>query len=167
MYLAPVIFVLLLAGGVMAAETPQLPEQQEEYKLLENFIGRWTTAGREGQFFETCEWYHGKFHVVCNSVSKRADGSKGHGMSILSYVTSVGYVYSGIGSNGRYEILDKGRWLEGKFVFDSRRTDVDVSVSKRISIGPFTSEGFMFVVSTSEDGVSWSEMDRTVYLRLK
>jgi hypothetical protein len=158
---------LMLSGSAMAAEPPRLPERPAEYTPLENFVGRWTTAGREKEFLETCDWYHGKFHVVCNSVSRRADGSMGYGMSILSYVPGVGYAYSGIGSKGRYETLDKGRWLEGKFVFDSHGTDAGMPVTSRISIGPFTSEGFLFVVSTSADGVSWSEMNRTTYLRLK
>lgn len=36
-----------------------------------------------------------------------------------------------------------------------------------MSIGPFTSDGFPFVVGTSIDGVSWSEVDRTIYPRLE
>lgn len=116
----------------MAAETPRPPERPAEYTPLENFVGRWTTAGREKQFTETCEWYPGRFHVVCNFVSKRADGSQGHSMSILSYVPGVGYAYSGIGSKGRYETFDKGRWLSGKF-FSIHMEPTPVSLSPAAS----------------------------------
>jgi len=164
---AQAMLLLMLSGSVMATETPRPPERPAGSAPFENFVGRWTTAGREKEFLETCEWYQGKLHVACNSVSRRADGSNGHSMSMLSYVPSVGYAHSGIGSKGPYETFDKGRWLEGKFVFDSHGTDAGAPVTSRISIGPFTSEGFLFVVSTSADGVSWSEMNRTTYLRLR
>ena len=160
----------VLSSAVGAADVTQQAEAQAarpaEYLPLQNFVGRWTTAGRERAFEETCEWYHGGFHVVCHSVSKRADGSTGHGMSILSHVPDAGYVYSGIGSKGRYETFSMGRWQDGQFVFDSPGSEGGSPVTNRINIGPFTDQGFEFVVSSSADGQSWTELGRTTYLRL-
>lgn len=164
----PQALVLFLAVSTSAAAAPaEHPHPPAEYAPLEGFVGNWTTLGRESQFHEVCEWYAGKFHVICNARSKRPDGSTGHGMSILSFVPGGGYVYSGIGSNGRYETFSGGRWSEGTFIFESREAGNGASAINRIAIGPFTETGFLFVVSTSEDGVSWAEVGRTTYLRLR
>lgn len=88
-------------------------------------------------------------------------------MSILSYVPESGYVYSGIGSKGRYETFEKGIWSDGTFIFDSTRSDAGKPVTDRITIGRFNDEGFLFIVISSPDGVTWTEVDRTTYIRLR
>lgn len=163
----PRAILLLAFAGIASAQSVQAPERAPGYAPLENFVGTWTTKGRESQFKEACRWYHGNFHVVCNAESKRADGSVGHSMSILSFVPGSGYVYSGIGSKGRYETFEKGLWSDGKFVFDSVRSDAGKEVTDRITIGPFTESGFEFVVTSTSDGASWTELDRTTYLRIE
>ena len=157
------IFLSILAASTAAAQTAP----DSGYAPLKNFVGRWTTQGQETEFTETCDWYHGKFHVVCNAERKRADGSTGHSMSILGYIDGAGYVYSGIGSKGRYETFEKGRWSDGKFFFDSTTSEHGKTITNRITIGPFTDEGFLFVVTTSTDGLTWTEADRTTYIRLR
>lgn len=160
------MFMLCVMSMLAGAQTAPAPERAPGYAPLQGFVGHWTTQGREQLFRETCDWYHGKFHVVCHSESKRADGSIAHGMSILSFVPATGYVYTGIGSRGRYETFEKGRWEDGKFVFDSAATKDGKPITNRISIGPFTDAGFQFVVTTSSDGVNWTEAARTRYVRL-
>ena len=160
--------VLLLAlAGIASAQSVQIPERAPGYAPLENFVGSWTTKGRESQFKEECHWYHGNFHVVCNSETRRTDGSTGHSMSILSFVPDSGYVYSGIGSKGRYETFEKGLWSDGRFVFDSVRSEAGKEITDRITIGPFTESGFEFVVTSTSDGTSWTELGRTTYVRIK
>ncbi len=162
------VFTALLALFSSVATATSLEELQRppEYQPLEGFIGSWTTLGREKHFHEVCSWYPGKFHVVCNAKSKRDDGSTGHSMSILSFVPASGYVYSGIGSQGRYETFENGRWSAGTFIFETRQIENNSPVISRITIGPFTTTGFLFVVHTSKDGISWTEAERTTYLKL-
>lgn len=161
------LFLALSATAAAAAATEDPGDRPPEYAPLQGFVGTWTTLGREKAFREVCEWYPGGFHVVCHSRSERPDGSTGHGMSILSYVPGTGYVYSGIGSKGRYETFSGGRWVDGTFVFDSAAVEEGVTVNNRITIGPFTEAGFLFVVTSSRDGVAWEEVGRTNYLRLE
>ncbi len=158
---------LILFAGLAGAQASSEPERAPGYAPLASFVGHWTTQGNETQFRENCDWYHGKFHVVCNAERKRADGSTGHSMSILSYVPGSGYVYSGIGSKGRYETFEKGLFSDGQFVFETTSPDQGSQATSRIVIGPFTDEGFLFVVTTSKDGSTWTEAGRTTYLRLK
>jgi len=164
--IAMVLMLAFLAGGA-GAQSAGAPARDPGYEPLSGFVGQWTTQGRESRFRERCEWYHGGFHVVCHSESQRDDGSTGHSLSILGFVPGAGYVYSGIGSKGRYETFEKGRWSEGHFIFDTTRVAEGATVTDRITIGPFTEEGFEFVVTTSADGATWSEVARTRYLRLR
>ena len=157
--------MLGLVARTVSGQAVEAPERAPEYAHLEIFIGRWTTEGSENSFVEVCDWYHGRFHVVCHSERKRPDGSTGHGMSVLSYVPGSGYVYTGIGSKGRYETLQGGAWSRGSLTFTSTASEDGKSVVTRIQIGPSTDKGFPFVVDTSTDGGAWTRVDTTTYIK--
>lgn len=165
-------FILGLAIGCAAftadAQVAQKPpERHAGYAHLENFVGKWTVRGSEASFTESCDWYHGNYHVVCHSETKRADGSAGHGMSILGFVPGKGYVYSGIGSRGRYATHHSGTFRDGIFEFLDNTTKDGKPVVARTRLGPFTPAGFTFAVDTSADGGSWTAPQTITYLRLK
>ena len=86
------------AASAAPADAPTPPARDPGYDALAHFVGRWTTKGSEATFVETCEWFDGRFHVVCRSERKRPDGTTGRGLSILGFVPGEGYVYSGIGN---------------------------------------------------------------------
>lgn len=149
------------------AQNAAMPARSPGYENLGNFVGRWTLKGSEPDYLEVCDWYAGQFHVVCHTEQKRKDGSTGRGMSILSYLPEQGYVYTGIGSNGRYETLQHGTFGAGMFEFSSTAHEQGKSVATRIRIGPFTNEGFLFVVHTSTDGGAWTALDTINYIKIK
>lgn len=158
---------LLAATSAVAQGNPvAAPDHAADYARLDPLVGRWTLKGKEQDFLETCEWYQGRFHVVCHSESKRKDGSKGIGISILSFVPGQGYVYTGIGSSGRYETLERGTFTDGKIVFTTTAKENGKSIATRISIGPPNDAGFPFVVDTSSDGGSWTVVDSIEYVKL-
>ena len=157
---------LVLAAFAAAPAAPE-PERDPGYAPLDSLIGVWTNAGSEDTFRETCEWYHGRFHVVCHSTRKRDDGTTGHGMSILGFVPGAGYVYTGIGSKGRYETLANGTFANGILEYRSTAVADGKSVVTRIRLGPPDERGFPFVVDTSTDGGPWSEPDTTTYVKIR
>ena len=160
--------LLLLLGLVVCAPSSHAAaaaERAPDYANLEVIVGRWTTVGSENDFVETCDWYHGEFHVVCHSQHKRPDGSTGHGMSILSFVPGAGYVYTGIGSKGRYETLQGGTWSQGVLTFTSTSDEGGKAVVTRIQIGPATDKGVPFVVDTSTDSVAWTRVETITYIK--
>lgn len=158
----PVLFasLLLLAFPTHAQD----PARHEGYKVLDGFVGTWTIPGQEATYREACAWYHGERHIVCNTETKRKDGSTGHSMSILSFVPEQGYVYTGIGSRGRYETHEKGTFRDGILEY----VDPADGETVRIRIGPFTDRKVLpFVVHTTKDGKNWTLAESFNYIRVK
>jgi hypothetical protein len=154
------VALLALAGSALAEEQAR----HEGYAPLEHLVGTWTIVGKEDSYRETCGWYHGKRHIVCETESKRKDGSISHGMSILSFVPESGYVYTGIGSSGRYESYRGGTYNEGVLEYVNR-TPAEIT---RIRVGPFTGKGEIpFAVHTSTDGAAWTLAESFSYRRAK
>jgi hypothetical protein len=154
------LVALLFASFAFAQEKPR----HEGYAPLEALVGSWTIAGKEGAYLETCDWYHGKRHIICNTESKRKDGSTSHGMSILSFIPEHGYVYAGIGSSGRYETYRGGTYKEGVIEY----LDQSAEGQTRIRVGPFDDRTSVpFNVHTSKDGVQWEAADSFNYIRVK
>jgi hypothetical protein len=150
----------VVAGPAVAKE----PSRHEGYAPLEHLVGIWTIGGKEDSYRETCDWYHGKRHVVCETKSRQADGSVSHGMSILGFVPGSGYVYTGIGSSGRYETHSGGTYENGVLEYVDR-TPAEIT---RIRVGPFTNKGEIpFVVHTSTDGAAWTVVDSFTYKQAK
>jgi hypothetical protein len=138
--------------------------RHEGYEVLEGFVGTWTIPGQESTYQETCAWYHGERHIVCNTVSKRKDGSLGHSMSILSFVPDRGYVYTGIGSRGRYETHENGTLQDGILEYIDRGE----GETTRIRIGPFSDRSLIpFIVHTSSNGTDWTLVESFNYTRVK
>jgi hypothetical protein len=161
------LIAFLLLCSVHAAIAQDTPTRPPAYDPLQHFVGRWTERGNEKTFLEVCTWFDGNFHVVCNAERKRADGSVGRSLSILSYVPNEGYVHVGIGNKGSYETLQNGTFRSGRFEFLSTAKAGDKSIVTRIRIGPFTKHGFPFVVDTSTDGGPWVAAGTTDYVKLK
>jgi hypothetical protein len=138
--------------------------RHEGYRALDSLIGTWTIPGQESTYKETCAWYHGERHVLCNTESKRKDGSIAHSMSILGFVPDQGYVYTGIGSRGRYETYEKGTFQNGILEY----TEQANGETTRIRIGPFTNRTIVpFIVHTSKNGTDWELADSFNYTRVQ
>jgi hypothetical protein len=155
-----VLTALLAVGLARAEDTPPT----EGHDLLQRLVGTWTIEGREDRYKETCGWYHGERHVVCHTESRRKDGTISHSMSILAHVAGQGYVYTGIGANGRYETYRGGTFEDGVLEYN----DATGGEHVRIRMGPFTeSDVVPFKVHVSKDGKAWTEADAFNYRRVK
>jgi hypothetical protein len=158
---------ILLSFIAHAAIAQDTPGRAPGYDALQHFVGRWTERGNESTFLEVCAWFDGNFHVVCNAERKRADGSVGRSMSILSYIPSEGYVHIGIGNKGSFDTLQHGTYRGGIFEFMSTSSEGDKSIVTRIRLGPFADHGFPFAVDTSTDGGPWVTAGTTDYVKLE
>ena len=155
---------LLSAMVVTVSAQGQEPPRHAGYDPLGAFVGSWTIPGQESTYLETCGWYHGERHIVCNTTSKRKDGSTGNSMSILSFMPDHGYVYTGIGSRGRYETHERGTFKDGILEYIDR---IDGEMT-RIRIGPFTNRTIIpFIVHTSKSGTDWVLAESFNYIRVK
>jgi hypothetical protein len=117
-----------------------------EHERLGYFVGKWTNEGEikenpmglpAGKFSgkDECDWFEGKFAVVCKS---QGDGPMGSntGLGIMSYSASEGvYTYYGTDSMGMtMTTIPRGK-VEGKaWVYEDESKMGDVTVKNRYSI---------------------------------
>jgi hypothetical protein len=101
----PGMLALLAAAPALGAEG-QAPRPGPEHQRLAYFVGKWkaegTTAANPfmpaGKFTsaDTCEWFGGKFAVVCRSSGKAPTGPT-KGLAIMSYSPEEKvYLYYGL-----------------------------------------------------------------------
>ena len=98
------IFLLLVAVAGISAQGPSGPPKPgPEHEKIAYFAGKWTSDGEikpgpfgpggKFTFTETCEWFAGKFALICNSEGMMA-GMPIKGMSVMSYdMAENSYVY--------------------------------------------------------------------------
>lgn len=102
---AAVTLSLLLAPAARA----EAPKPGPEHERLGYFVGKWKSEGTvsENPFMPTgkftssdsCEWFEGKFAVVCRSQGKGPSGPT-RGLGIMSYSAAEKvYLYYGVENN--------------------------------------------------------------------
>ncbi len=142
------------ASAPAAWPTPAAPPQHPGYDKLQMFVGDWTIEGREKTYLEKCDWFEGRFQVVCHTESKRSDGSVGRSISILGYLPEEdAYTYSGIGSGGRNETM-RGAFTGSTLEFLGQSRDGGKLVKSRVTITP-AGRDFTLRSTTSTDSGPW------------
>jgi len=167
--IAAIVIVVGIANSLVgvAQTSASMPTRASGYDRLSSLVGRWTIKGSEEKYVEVCRWYEGNFHVICETENKRADGTVGHGMSILGYLPGKdAYTYHGIGSKGRNETMS-GTIADGVFEFTAEAIDNGKTVISRVRMGPFSEREVPFVAESSTDRVSWAVDASFTYVRLE
>jgi len=142
-------------GPTVAQTPPASPARHPGYDKLQMFVGDWTIEGRESAYREKCDWFDGRFHVVCHTQSKRSDGTVGRGISILGYLPDEdAYTYHGIGSRGRNETM-RGTFEGTTFKAHGESRDGGKLVKSRVTATPAAGGEFTFRAETSTDDGPW------------
>ena len=94
----------LIVVGLNSTSSAQLGAPGPEHARLDAFAGRWTIDGEsEGGkvlLTETCEWFPGRFHLVCRREGKGPRGTVA-GQSMMTWESSAdAYAMTTINSNG-------------------------------------------------------------------
>lgn len=104
------VSLALLSVPVAYGQEPQAPKPGPEHERLGYFVGTWKTVGEMkpgemgpgGKMSSTdkCEWFDGRFAVVCHSEGQSPLGP-GKSIGILTYLPEQkAYTYYGIDSLG-------------------------------------------------------------------
>lgn len=155
--------------AVTAAPSPVAPPEPRPagYDKLQMFVGRWTLEGREDRYLEQCDWFDGRFTVVCNTESKRRDGTVSRGMSVLGYLPEEDvYTYHGFNSSGRNE-TQRGGFRGTTFWVEGEARDGGKHVKSRVTITPKTDGNFTLVGESSTEGAPWVTDGTFQYKRLR
>lgn len=101
-------FTLACLTVILSAQTP--PKPGPEHEKLGYFVGKWTSEGElkpspfgpggKMTMTETCEWFDGKFVVLCHSQGTGPTGPV-KGVAIMSYSNEEKvYLYYGADNTG-------------------------------------------------------------------
>lgn len=146
---------------------PAAPPRHPSYAKLQMFVGHWTIEGRENTYLEKCDWFDGRFHVVCYTESQRSDGTVGRSISILGYLPEEdAYTYYGIGSRGRNEAM-RGTFEGSTFKAHGESRDGGKLVKSRVTATPAGSADFTFRSESSTDNGPWIDDGTIKYKRMR
>ena len=104
--LAACLVVSVAGAQVAAAQAPQAPKPGTEHARLGYFVGKWTAQGeiKPGPMgpggkmtsSDTCEWFEGRFSVICRSEGTGPMGAS-KSIGILGYnMEDKVYTYYGV-----------------------------------------------------------------------
>ncbi|HEU4385226.1 MAG TPA: DUF1579 family protein [Anaeromyxobacteraceae bacterium] len=107
--MATAVALWLLFAPAALAQAPKAPKPGPEHERLGYFVGKWKSEGTvaENPFMpagkvtssDSCEWFEGKFAVVCRSQGKGPMGPS-KGLGIMSYsAEEKAYLYYGVENN--------------------------------------------------------------------
>lgn len=156
---------LIIYSGVALAHHDGPPQAGPEHQKLARFVGKWSGSGdmKPGPFgpggkmtwTETCEWFPGNFHIVCNSSSSGPSGEV-KGISILGYdAASKMYTYYGVDNTGQGDYA-KGT-VQGKiWTYQNETTIEGKTIKSRFVIDAVSDVLNKFKWEMSQDGATWS-----------
>lgn len=159
--------ISFVATQLAAAAEPQGPPKPgPEHKRLGYFVGNWTTEGEikpgpmgpGGKITSTdkCDWFQGKFAVVCYS-----DGTSPMGPSksigILSYSPEAKvYTYSGTDSSGMtMTTVPHGKVQGDTWVYDDESMMNGKMVKSRVTIKELSPADYTFKMDYQGPDGKW------------
>jgi hypothetical protein len=153
------VLILLVAVSAVAQESPR-----ERLQMLE---GEWTLEGREDTFRETCSWFHKRSHMVCNSESRKADGTFGRGVTVMSWSEEKQrFLYFHYGSSGRTVAHDLFL-RDGVLYGTGERPEGTDLVRFQVRMAPRADGSFDFVEEESKNAGPWTKSAEVHYVRVK
>jgi len=104
------VAIVLASAGLVVAQAPEAPKPTPEHAKLAYFVGSWTGDGEmkpspigpggKMKMKDHCEWFEGKFAVVCHNEGTGPLGPM-KGIGILSYnAEEKVYTYYGVDNTG-------------------------------------------------------------------
>lgn len=165
-----VVACLALMGGQLAyGQQPQTMEPGSEHQRLGYFVGTWHTVGEakpsemgpggKMTFTERCEWFEGRFAVVCHSEGQSPMGP-GKSMGILSYSPQEkAYTYYGVDSSGMtMTSVPHGAVKGDTWTYDDEGMMGGKKVKSRVTIKEVSPTSYTFKMETLGPDGKWVEV---------
>jgi hypothetical protein len=161
-------FAMVSAAGLpfAAAQAPQAAKPGPEHQRLGYFVGKWKAEGElkpgpmgpGGKFTstDTCEWFEGKYSVVCRSEGKMPAGpSKSIGILGYSPEEKV-YTYYGVdNSNMTMASIPKGTLEGDTWTYTDEGTMGGQKVKSRVVIKELSPTTYSFRMDMQGPDGKW------------
>ena len=165
-------FVVLIAigtaGTVLAADGPKpTPAPGPEYAKLGFFVGRWTgeaemkpspfAPGGKITSTDTCEWFEGKYAVVCQQGGKSPMGPT-KGIAIFSYSAEEKvYTYYGIDNTNMVSTtVTRGTLTGDTWVYNDEQKVGGKTIKSRYTIKMVPPDAYHFTWEMMGEDGKWT-----------
>ena len=151
----------------VAAQAPQAPKPGPEHARLGYFVGKWNAEGEMkpgpmgpgGKFTasDTCEWFEGRFSVVCRSEGKMPAGPS-KSIGILGYNPEEKvYTYYGVdNTNMTMASVPKGT-VQGKtWTYTDEGTMGGKEFKSRVTIKEVSPTAYTFAMEMQGPDGKWA-----------
>jgi hypothetical protein len=152
----------LLCVGLTRATSAQLGAPGPEHARLDAFAGRWSIDGEsEGEKYtlsESCEWFAGRFHLICRREGKGPQGTIA-GQSIMTWDSSAkAYAMITINSNGA-SVLVHGTPAGGVWTWNGTLDIAGRALKVRLTTSSQSPSAYTFDIEGSIDG-KWISLEK-------
>ena len=170
-------FAVLLAAGPQVA-AGQAPKPGPEHARLGYFVGKWKAEGdvKPGPMGpggkmtsnDTCEWFEGKFSVICRYEGSSPMGPS-KGIGILGYSTEekVYTYYAGDNTTMAMASVPKGTVRGDTWTYTDEATFGGQKVKSRVTIKEVSPTSHTFKLEIQGPGGKWMPMVETRNTKVK
>lgn len=149
------LIAVLIVAGLTSAGAAQLGTPGPEHARLDSFAGRWTIEGdSEGGkvlLTDTCEWFPGRFHLVCRREGKGPRGTVA-GQSIMTWDSSAKtYTMITINSNGA-TLVAQGTAVDNVWTWTGTVDIAGQALKIRLTMTSQSPSSYTSVTEASIDG---------------
>jgi hypothetical protein len=164
-------YVVVSVAGVqsVAAQAPQAPAPGPEHARLGYFVGKWNAEGEmkpgpmgpggKMKSSDTCEWFEGKFSVICRSEGTTPMGPT-KSIGILGYSPEEKvYTYYGVdNSNMTMASVPKGTVKGDTWTYNDEGTMGGKKVKTRVTIKELSPTAYTFNMELQGPDGKWIPM---------
>jgi hypothetical protein len=168
--LAVSVFGAVAGLQLAAAQAPPQPAKPgPEHQKLGYFVGKWTNEGemKPGPMgpggkmtsIETCEWFDGRFAVVCRGEGKGPMGPT-KSLGILGYSTEEKvYTYSGVDNSGMtMASVPRGTVQGDTWTYNDEMVMGGQKVKTRVTIKELSPTAYTFKMELQGPDGKWAPM---------
>lgn len=160
------------------AQGPQAPKPGPEHQRLGYFVGKWTAEGemKPGPFgpggkmstTDTCEWFEGRFAVVCRSEGKSPVGPL-RNIGILGYSTEEKvYTYYGVDNSGMIMTsVARGTVQGDTWTYTDESVMGGQKMKSRVVIRELSPTSYVFTMDIQGADGKWVTMMESQQTKLK
>jgi hypothetical protein len=179
-FLFSVLLVCVLSFMIvrLTAQAPQPPKPGPEHQRLAYYVGTWTSEGeiKPGPFgpggkmssTDNCEWFEGRFAVVCRSEGKTPMGPM-KSLGILGYSSEEKvYTYYGVDSSGMImTTVPRGTVKEDTWTYTDESVMGGKKVKSRVTIKELSPKSYSFKMELQGEDGKWTTMMESTQTKQK
>jgi hypothetical protein len=178
--IAAAVVVVSLAGAQLAetAQAPQAPKPGPEHQRLGYFVGKWTGEGEmkpspfgpggKMSSTDTCEWFEGRYAVICHSEGKTPMGlSKSIGIISYSPEEKIYTYYSVDNSNMTMTTVPRGTVQGDTWTYTDESMMGGNKVKSRVTIKEISPAAYTFRMELQGPDGKWASMMESKNTKMK